>query len=48
MDLALRSNQLLPEQAVFGQEGGTAADEVSDQSEANREKSILLAATRLG
>jgi hypothetical protein len=32
-DLALRNNQLLPQQGVFGQEGGTVADKVSDQSE---------------
>jgi hypothetical protein len=34
MDLALRSNQLLPEHGVLRQKGSTSAEEVSDQSEA--------------
>ena len=33
VDLALRNNQLLPEQGILGQEGRTAADQVSDESE---------------
>jgi hypothetical protein len=33
VDLALRSNQLLPEQGVLGQQGAAAPDEVHDHSE---------------
>jgi hypothetical protein len=38
VDLALRNNQLLPQQGVLGQEGGTAAHEVSDESEREPQK----------